>query len=69
MQAMCRDISATGMSLEVDEPAIEVGTQISVAIESSSSQIPSLAAIANVVRCEPETDASCIIGVEITQMK
>ena len=69
IQAMCRDISATGMSLEVDEPAIEVGTQISVAIESSSSQIPSLAAIANVVRCEPETDASCIIGVEITQMK
>ncbi|WP_420935821.1 PilZ domain-containing protein [Alteromonas sp. A081] len=69
MQAMCRDISATGMSLEVDEPAIEVGTRISVAIESSSSQIPSLAALANVVRCEPATDASCIIGVEITQMK
>jgi len=64
-----RDISATGMSLEVDEPSIEVGTQVSVAIESSSSQIPSLAALATVVRCEPESESSCIIGVEISQMK
>ncbi len=54
---------------EVDEPSIEVGTQVSVAIESSSSQIPSLAALATVVRCEPESESSCIIGVEISQMK
>ncbi len=59
----------SGMSLEVDEPSIEVGTQVSVAIESSSSQIPSLAALATVVRCEPESESSCIIGVEISQMK
>ncbi|WP_421134385.1 PilZ domain-containing protein [Alteromonas sp. A079] len=69
MQAMCKDISATGMSLEVDEPSIEIGTQVSVAIESSSSQIPSLAALATVVRCEPDTDSSCVVGVEITEMK
>jgi c-di-GMP-binding flagellar brake protein YcgR len=69
MQAMCKDISATGMSLEVDEPSIEIGTQVSVAIESSSSQIPSLAALATVVRCEPDTESSCVVGVEITEMK
>ena len=41
LQAVCKDISATGMSLEVDEPSIEVGTQVSVSIDSTSSQIPS----------------------------
>tara|TARA_Y100001968_G_scaffold216121_1_gene198813 strand:- start:1185 stop:1358 length:174 start_codon:yes stop_codon:yes gene_type:complete len=57
------------MSLEVDEPSIEVGTQVSVSIDSTSSQIPSLSAVAKVVRCVPESDSSCIVGVEISEMK
>lgn len=69
MQAVCKDISATGMSLEVDEPSIEIGTQVTVSIDSNSSQIPSLSAVATVVRCLPETDSSCIVGVEISEMK
>lgn len=69
MQAVCKDISATGMSLEVDEPSIEIGTQVTVSIDSNSSQIPSLSAVAAVVRCVPETDSSCIVGVEISEMK
>ncbi len=68
-QAVCKDISATGMSLEVEEPSIEVGTQVNVSIDSNSSQIPSLTAIATVVRCVQETEESCIIGVEISEMK
>ena len=69
IQAVCKDISATGMSLEVDEPSIEIGTQVSVNIDSTSSQIPSLAAVAKVVRCVPETESSCVVGVEISDMK
>lgn len=69
IQAVCKDISATGMSLEVEEPSIEVGTQVSVSIDSTSSQIPALAALAKVVRCVPESETSCIVGVEITEMK
>ncbi|GGW76702.1 PilZ domain-containing protein [Alteromonas halophila] len=69
MQAVCKDISATGMSLEVDEPSIEIGTDVTVSIDSNSSQIPSLSAVAKVVRCVPETDSSCIVGVEISEMK
>lgn len=69
LQALCKDISATGMSLEVDEPSIELGTEVNVNIDSTSSQIPSLSAKAKVVRCVPETDASCIIGVEISEIK
>ena len=66
--AVCKDISATGMSLEVDEASIEVGTLVKVSIESTSSQIPSLSADAKVVRCVPESDSSCIVGVEISAM-
>ncbi|WP_100641664.1 PilZ domain-containing protein [Alteromonas facilis] len=69
IQAICRDISATGMSLEVGESSIELGTLVSVAIESTSSQIPSLSAKAKVVRCEPEGESSCVVGVEILEMK
>ncbi|WP_100658248.1 PilZ domain-containing protein [Alteromonas flava] len=69
IQAICRDISATGMSLEVGESSIELGTSVSVSIESTSSQIPSLSAKAKVVRCVPEGESSCVVGVEILEMK
>ena len=57
------------MSLEVDEPSIEIGTEVSISIDSTSSQIPSLSAVAKVVRCVAESDSSCVIGVEISEMK
>ncbi len=68
LQAVCKDISATGMSLEVAEPSVELGTRVNVSIDSTSSQIPSLSAVATVVRCVPESDTSCILGVEISEM-
>lgn len=68
LQAMCKDISATGMSFEVEEQSIELGTKVQVSIESTSSQIPSLSATAKVVRCDSGTDTSCTIGVEIIEM-
>ncbi len=68
LQAVCKDISATGMSFEVEEESVEVGTKVEVAIESTSTQIPSLAAKAKVVRCDQNTENSCVIGVEIIEM-
>jgi hypothetical protein len=69
LQAVCKDISATGMSLEIDESSIEMGTMVNVYIESTNSQIPSLTAETKVVRCEAIDDNSCIVGVEILEMK
>lgn len=69
MQAVCKDISATGMSFEVEEQSVELGTKIQVSIESTSSQIPSLSATAKVVRCGAVGENSCTIGVEIIEMK
>ncbi|MDN4501443.1 PilZ domain-containing protein [Alteromonadaceae bacterium BrNp21-10] len=68
ISAVCRDISATGMSFEVDEP-IELGTKIEVSIESTSSQIPSLQASTKVLRCITQSDDSYSVGVEIIDMK
>ena len=68
LQAMCKDISATGMSFEVEEQSVEPGTKVNVSIESTSSQIPSLSATAKVVRCESLGESNCTIGVEIIEM-
>lgn len=68
LHAVCKDISATGMSFELEETSIELGTLVEVSIESTSSQIPSLSAKAKVVRCDSLGETSCTIGVEITEM-
>ena len=69
LQAVCRDISATGMSLEIEESSVELGTKVNVYIESTNSQIPSLTADTKVVRCEAIDGNSCNVGVEIIEMK
>jgi c-di-GMP-binding flagellar brake protein YcgR len=69
LQSVCKDISATGMSFELEESSVELGTLINVYIESTNSQIPSLTADTKVVRCEPIDENSCTVGVEILEMK
>jgi hypothetical protein len=69
LQAMCKDISATGMSFEIEGSSIEMGTKINVYIESTNSQFPSLTADTKVVRCEAIDDNSCTVDVEILDMK
>jgi hypothetical protein len=68
-QAVCKDISATGMSFEIEESSIEMGTLVNVYIESTNSQIPSLTADTKVVRCEASDGNFCTVGVEIIDMK
>ncbi len=68
-QAVCKDISASGMSFELDESSLELGTLINVYIESTNSQIPSLTADTKVVRCDSVDENSCTLGVEIIEMK
>jgi hypothetical protein len=69
MQAICKDISATGMSLEIEQPTMEIGTLLGVSIESNSDQIPSLIAKTKVLRYTAETENSCLLGVEIIEIK
>lgn len=68
MSAVCRDISATGMSLELEAPSVEIGALLEIVIESNNEQIPSLVAKAKVVRSDPQSEDSSLIGVEISEM-
>ena len=66
LDAICRDLSATGLAIETDEP-IEVGTQIICRVEGTSPELPALHALANVVRCQLEEPGVYTLGVEITE--
>ncbi len=68
MTAVCRDISATGMSLEIEVSNIELGTIMEVTIDSNSEQITSLLAKVKVVRCDAHGDSACLVGLEILEM-
>lgn len=67
LSAVCKDLSATGMSLEVDE-AISEQTLMSASIEAPGTQIPTLTAKVKVVRCAPASDDNFVLGVEIVEM-
>jgi len=68
MSAVCRDISATGMSIELEAKSIALGTSLEITIESQSDQLQSLVAMAKVVRCDDISEHACLVGVEISEM-
>jgi len=69
LAAVCRDISATGMSLELEQASIDIGTLLDITIDSNNEQIPSLEAKAKVVRCDTQNESACLVGVEISEIK
>ncbi|MDT0594198.1 PilZ domain-containing protein [Glaciecola petra] len=68
LTAICKDISATGMSLEMESEAIEIGALLQITVDSNNDQIPSLVAKAKVVRCEEQDSDTYLVGVEISEM-
>lgn len=67
LSAMCRDLSATGMAFEVEQP-IEIGSMIRTRINTNNSELSSLQAHAKVVRCVQETDNLYLIGAEVIEI-
>ena len=66
LDAVCRDLSATGMAVESGEP-IEVGTNVICQLEGASPELPALKASATVVRCSEEDSGSYLLGIEIIE--
>ncbi|KID57320.1 pilus assembly protein PilZ [Pseudoalteromonas luteoviolacea] len=64
----CQDLSATGLSVEIDHP-LEVGELVTVFINSKSTTIPPFNASAKVVRCSSDENATdkYVVGLEIVQ--
>jgi hypothetical protein len=65
LRAVCKDISATGMSIDIEVKSVEMGTMLNVHIESPNSQFPSLTADTRVVHCKEVDVDLCNVGVEI----
>ncbi|GAA0819675.1 PilZ domain-containing protein [Colwellia asteriadis] len=65
--ATCRDLSATGMALEMEQP-IELGTHIRIKVDSSGEQIQALDARGKVVRLEEESDNCYLLGIAIEEI-
>jgi hypothetical protein len=65
--ATCRDLSATGMSIEVSYP-IALRTKVRVKVASTDSNIPSLDVCGKVIRVEEESSKFYLIGITIEEV-
>ncbi len=65
--ATCRDLSATGMAIEVEHP-IEMSTHVKVKLDSSSEQVQSLDIRGKVVRVDEECEGCYLIGIAIEEL-
>jgi c-di-GMP-binding flagellar brake protein YcgR len=67
IKATCRDLSATGMAIEVEHP-IEMTTHVKVKLNSSSEQVQSLDIRGKVVRIDEECEGCYLIGIAIEEL-
>lgn len=67
LSGICRDLSANGMQVEVDEP-LEMGTLLHLRLESTNSSIAPLDAHAKVVRCAQEGENIYQLGLSFIEL-
>jgi len=67
MKAICRDLSATGMAIEVDHP-IAMSTLVKVKLDSTSDNIQALDISGKVVRVDEECEGLYLVGVAIEEL-
>jgi len=65
--ATCRDLSATGMAIEVEHP-FEMSTHVKVKLDSSSEQVQSLDMRGKVVRVDEECEGCYLVGIAIEEL-
>lgn len=67
IDGICRDLSASGMAVEVDEP-LEMGTLVRVRLESANASVPPLDAVGKIMRCSQESDECYQLGLAFLEM-
>lgn len=65
--ATCRDLSATGMAIEMSHP-LEVGTPVKICVDSASGSVQALDAKGKIVRVTEEGPECYLVGVEISEL-
>lgn len=67
IDGICRDLSASGMSVEIDEP-LEMGVLVRVRLESPNASVAPLDATAKVMRCSQENEACYQLGLAFIEL-
>ncbi|MDP7593421.1 MAG: PilZ domain-containing protein [Litorilituus sp.] len=67
LSATCRDLSATGMAIEMEQP-LQLSTRVKVKLDSPLSQVQSLDMRGKVVRIEEECEGCYLIGLAIEEV-
>lgn len=67
LTAICRDLSATGMAIELSHP-LELGTHVRVKVASLNNAVQSLDAKGKVVRIDEENAECYLIGILIEEI-
>ena len=65
--ATCRDLSATGMAIEMSHP-LELNTNVRVSINSSGNTVQPLDVQGKVVRVTEESTDTYLIGINIAEI-
>ena len=65
--ATCRDLSATGMAIEMTHP-LEMGTNVRMKIDSLNSNVQAFDATGKVVRVFEENPESYLVGITIQDL-
>ncbi len=66
IKGICRDLSGTGMLIEVNT-AIAEGTSLNTSLPSSNAAFPSFETAVKVIRCTPMDNGHFMIGTENLQ--
>ena len=67
VSATCRDLSATGIAIEMPHP-LEINTAVRISVESANNAVQPLDAKGKVVRVTEEGTDCYLIGVNITEI-
>jgi len=65
--ATCRDLSATGMAIEMSHP-IELNTNVRVSVDSSGASVQPLDVRGKVIRVTEEGSECYLIGINIAEI-
>jgi c-di-GMP-binding flagellar brake protein YcgR len=65
--ATCRDLSATGLAIEMEHP-LAMSTHVKVRIDSASDQVQTLDIRGKVVRLYEEYEGCYLVGIAIEEL-
>jgi c-di-GMP-binding flagellar brake protein YcgR len=67
LTATCRDLSATGIAIEMEHP-LDLGTNVKVKVISANNNVQSLDVSGKVVRIDEENNDCFLIGITIDEI-